>query len=340
MAEAGARSPAEVQRLDDAMIAGWLPPRPRRGHKGTFGKLLVLAGSLDHLGAALLAARAAARAGAGLVTLAVPASLQPLAAGRVLEVVTMGLPETEVEGEVDPEAALERLLDMDHDAAVLGPGLRPGLATRDLVAAYLEAGDQGPPPACVDAEALNSLASLPDWPRGLHRPCVLTPHIGEFARLRGGTAAVAEAEGADLVADDEARARVAGVAARAWGQVLVLKGACTVIAAPDGRLARAPYENPALASGGTGDVLSGTVGSLLAQGCGPFEAACCGVYLHGAAGEVVRDRLGDAGLLASDLPEEIARARKRLAALAERRTGPRRLGFGADRLGGAPEGGR
>ncbi len=336
MTEREGSLPSGVLGLDDATVASWLPARPRRGHKGTFGKLLVLAGSLDHLGAALLAARAAARAGAGLVTLAVPASLQRLVAGRVLEVVTMGLPETEVEGEVDPEPALERLLDMDHDAAVLGPGLRPGLATRELVATYLEAGEPGPAPACVDAEALNSLASLSDWPRGLRRTCALTPHIGEFARLRAGAAAIPEAEGADLVGDDEARARVTGAAARAWGQVLVLKGARTVIAAPDGRVAQAPFENPALASGGTGDVLSGTVGALLAQGCAPFEAACCGVYLHGAAGEVVRERLGDAGLLASDLPDEVARVRKRLAAFAEGRSAPRRLGFGAEGLGGGP----
>ncbi|MGZ6329179.1 MAG: ADP-dependent NAD(P)H-hydrate dehydratase, partial [Candidatus Limnocylindrales bacterium] len=219
-----------VTALDDALIAGWLPERPLRGHKGTFGKLLVLAGSLDHLGAALLTSRAAYRAGAGLVVLAVPASLQPLAAGRVPEVVTMGLPETEVAGEVDPEPALDQLLDMDHDAAVLGPGLRPGLTTMELVAAYLDVGGEGVGPACVDAEALNSLASLPAWPSRLKRRCVLTPHLGEFARLQAGAPPLAAAEGADLIADDEARARVGAEAARSWGQVMVLKGARTVIA--------------------------------------------------------------------------------------------------------------
>lgn len=316
--------PAGVLVLDDATVGPWLPSRPARAHKGTFGKLLIVAGSLDHLGAGLLAAHAAGRGGAGLVTLALPGSLQPVAAGRLLEVMTLGLPETEVAGEVDAEAAVERLLDAEHDALVVGPGLRPGLATVDLVVGLLASGS----PAVVDAEALNSLASLGDWPGAIGRRCVLTPHLGEFARLRAGAPALPGVEGADLVADDAARARVAGEAAARWGQVVVLKGARTVVASPDGRVARAPFENPALASGGTGDVLAGVLGALLAQGCAPFEAACCGVYLHGVAGDVIRERLGEAGLLADDLPDEIARARRRLAAMAERRTGGRRLGFG------------
>ena len=205
-----------------------------------------------------------------------------------------------------------------------GPACGPGWRRSTSSSASWRSGS----PAVVDAEALNSLASLGDWPGAIGRRCVLTPHLGEFARLQGGAAALPGVEGADLVGDDAARARVAGEAARRWGQVVVLKGARTVIASPDGRVARAPFENPALASGGTGDVLSGLVGALLAQGNAPFEAACCGVYLHGVAGEVIRERLGDAGLLADDLPDEIARARRRLAAIAERRSSTRRLGFG------------
>ena len=134
--------------------------------------------------------------------------------------------------------------------------------------------------------------------------------------------------GGDLGSDDAARAVAARDAAATWNQVLVLKGAKTVIASPDGRLAVAPFENPALATGGTGDVLSGAIGSLLAQGLAPYDAARLGVYLHGLAGETVRERLGDSGLLASDLPDPIALARKRLAAIAERRAAGGRLGFG------------
>ena len=321
----------EILELDDRTVARWIPVRAPRGHKGSFGKLLVVAGSLDYAGAAILVARAAGRAGAGLIRLALPASLQPILAGRAIEATTLALPETEVEGEVDPPAALDQLLDQEHDAAVVGPGLRPGLATVELVAAFLSAaGSEAEVPATVDAEALNSLASLPAWPSRLHRPCVLTPHLGEFARLCAN-APVAGTEGADLVDDDAARARVAAAAAREWDQVVVLKGARTVIAGPDGRLARAPFENPALATGGTGDVLSGTIGALLAQALAPFEAASLGVYLHGAAGEALRDRFGDAGLLASELPEEVARARRRLSAVRDREApGGRQLGFRAE----------
>lgn len=328
---------AEPLPLDDRIVAGWLPERAERGHKGSFGKLLVLAGSLDYAGAALLVARAAGRAGAGLVRLAVPSSLQPLFAGRAIEATTIGLPEAGPIGEVDPTAALDRLLDLEHDAAVVGPGLRPALTTVELVAAYLGAAGgprpadrpDEPTPAVVDAEAINSLATLAHWPERLGRPCVLTPHLGELARLRE-RAPVEIPPGADLVGDDVARALAASRAAGAWGQTVVLKGARTVIAAADGRCARAPFANPALATGGTGDVLSGTIGALLAQGLAPFEAACVGVYLHGTAGEIVRDRLGDAGLLASDLPDELPRVRRRLVALRRRGLPGRRLGFAAD----------
>jgi hydroxyethylthiazole kinase-like uncharacterized protein yjeF len=313
--------------LDDAAASALLPERPKRGHKGAFGKVLVIAGSLDYAGAALLVCRAAGRSGAGLVTLAIPESLQPLFAAKVVEATTMALPEDDVE-EVDPEPALARILDHDHDAIVVGPGLRPGLATAELVRVLLaRPDDEQPPPLVLDAEALRSLATMDHWWEGERRACVLTPHTGEFERLRAGSGTEPGDDG-DLVADDAARATAARDAATRWNQVVVLKGAKTVIAAPDGSVAVAPFENPALASGGTGDVLAGAIGSLLAQGLEPFAAARLGVYLHGLAGDTVRERIGDAGLLASDLPDPIAIARKRLAAVAERRAAGSRLGFG------------
>jgi ADP-dependent NAD(P)H-hydrate dehydratase / NAD(P)H-hydrate epimerase len=325
--------PGPIEELTDAIAGGLLPERPARGHKGTFGRLLVVAGSLDFAGSALLVCTAAGRAGAGLVALAVPESLQPVFATKVVEATTLALPEDDVE-EVEPEDALARLLDHAHDALVVGPGLRPGLATVELIRRLLAVDEDGVPPAVVDAEALRSLAAQDEWWAGVHRPCVLTPHTGEFARLRAASGIAGPADG-DLLDDDLARATAAGDAARRWGQVVVLKGARTVIAAPDGRLARAPFENPALASGGTGDVLSGTIGALLAQHLAPFDAARLGVFLHGTAGESVRDRVGDAGLLASDLPFEIALARKRLGAAHVRRTAERKLGFGV-RPAGSP----
>ncbi len=325
--DGGPVAPAGTTMLDDESMARLLPEREKRGHKGTFGKLLVIAGSLDYAGAALLVCRASGRAGAGLVTLAVPESLQPLFASKVVEATTMALPEDDVE-EVDPEPALAKILDHEHDALVIGPGLRPSLAGADLLRLILTSLEEGGnAPAVLDAEALRTLASVGEWWTGVTRPCVLTPHAGEFARLRAGSGRDPADDG-DLNTDDAARIRAAASAAAEWGQVVVLKGANTVIAAPDGAVAMAPFENPAMATGGTGDVLAGTIGGLLVQGLAPFDAARVGVYIHGQAGELVRERLGDAGLLAGDLPEALPIVRKRLTAVAERLRAGRRLGFG------------
>jgi NAD(P)H-hydrate epimerase len=315
---------SQVHELDDATCAALLPVRPLRAHKGSAGTLLVVAGSLDYAGAALLVARAAGRAGAGLVRLAVPSSLQPLFAARVLEATTLALPETDVAGEIDPELAVERVLDVDHDALVVGPGLRPGLATVEFVEQLLDAGGDSDAAALLDAEALNSLASRPGWWERVERRCVLTPHPGEFRRLRSGQVRAVSLEG--FSEDDELRLESAREAATEWGQTVVLKGARTVIAAADGQSSRAPFENPALASAGTGDVLAGVIGALLAQKLEPYDAARLGVYLHGLAGERVREQIGDSGLLASDLPDEIARSRRRLTQVRDR-FGGRPLGF-------------
>ncbi len=317
--------PQDAARLDEESAVALLPLRPARGHKGSFGKLLVLAGSLDYAGAALLVCRAAGRTGVGLVTLAVPETLQPLFAAKVVEATTMALPEDDVE-EIDPEPALARILDHEHDALVVGPGLRPGLATAELVRELIDAGGEERPPLVLDAEALRSLASMDAWWDGDRRAAVLTPHAGEFKRLRTGSDVAPDADG-DLADDDDARVAAARDAAATWRQVVVLKGARTVIAAPDGDVVVAPFENPALATGGTGDVLAGAIGSLLAQGLTPYAAARLGVYLHGTAGDGLRERYGDAGLLASDLPDGLAIARRRLATIAERRSSGKRLGF-------------
>jgi len=323
-----------VARLDDRSASALLPERPSRGHKGTFGKLLVIAGSLDYAGAALLVCRGAGRAGAGLVTLAIPESLQPLFAAKVVEATTMALPEDDVE-EVDPEPAIARILDHDHDALVVGPGLRPGLATTELVQQLLTVPEEpAAAPMVLDAEALRCMATLGDWWTRTGRLCVLTPHPGEFSRLLAG-AGVDSGSDADLAGDDAARLVAARDAAMTWHQVVVLKGARTVIAEPDGSASVAPFENPALASGGTGDVLAGVIGGLLAQGLLPGAAARLGVYLHGLAGDLVRERIGDAGLMASDLPDAVPLVRKRLAAIAERDRRGATVGFAVRDAGGA-----
>lgn len=308
--EARARA---VARLDDESCARMLPVRDPNSHKGTHGKLICLSGSAEYAGAALLCVSAATRGGAGLVALAVPGSLVPLFAGRVLEVVTVALPETEP-GEAEPIGALAEILGQQPDALVVGPGLRESEGNGRLVAGLL---NQPPPdpdaaagvhvaPIVLDGGALNLLSRGGEWWPGVRRACVLTPHPTEFARLTG--IAVGRS--------DQERAERCSAAAAEFGQVVVLKGARTVIGAPDGRLAVAPFANAALATAGTGDVLAGLIGALLAQRVAPFDAARLGVYLHGRAAERISQRLGDAGLVASDLPYEIALARHELSALA------------------------
>src|SRR5690349_14189778 len=209
--------PAGAAKLDEDAAVALLPERSPRGHKGSFGKLLVIAGSLDYAGAALLVCRAAGRAGVGLVTLAIPESLQPLFAAKIVEATTMALPEDDVE-EVDPEPSLARILDHEHDALVIGPGLRPGLATTELVRSLLPtAGETDSAPMVLDAEALRSMATVDHWwDVGDRRAAVLTPHPGEFARLRAGGGNIPTDDG-DLVDDDEARLKAAKDAAETWG---------------------------------------------------------------------------------------------------------------------------
>ena len=178
-AASGGRPCATPDRLDEARAAALLPERDARGHKGTFGRLVVVAGSLDYAGAALMAGSAALRAGCGLVTLCLPGSLQPLLAGRVPELITRGLPEDEP-GQMRGEEAAEAVLEQPHEALVLGPGLRPGPGTDALVETILATGGC---PAVVDAGALDALAARPGWPASVRRACVLTPHPGELRRL-------------------------------------------------------------------------------------------------------------------------------------------------------------
>ena len=192
-------------------------------------------------------------------------------------------------------------------------------------------------PAVLDAEALRTLAAVDEWWTLVTRPCVLTPHAGEFARLRTGSEHDPDADG-DLNEDDEARVRSAAAAARRVGPGGGAQGREYRDRRPGRRpCLSAPFENPALASGGTGDVLAGTIGALLAQGLAPYDAARLGVYLHGLAGDAVRERIGDAGLLASDLTEALPLGRRRLAGIAERLRAGRRLGFG-NHVAGEPGG--
>lgn len=287
--------------LDAATCAALLPKRPADGHKGSFGTVLCVCGSLDYAGAALLCGLGAARAGAGLVALAVPAALQPVLAGRVPELVTLALPEQPAGRGADSLEAAALIESKTPDALVIGPGMAENEGNRELVLRLLAASGV---PVVLDGGALNLLARSGRWWAANNRDCVLTPHPGEFARIMGTPAG----------ATDDAREASAKAAAERFRQVVVLKGARTVIATPDGKVAIAPFANAALATAGCGDVLAGTIGALLAQRLLPFDATRLAVWLHGRAGERISERIGDSGLLASDLPYEIALARHELAA--------------------------
>jgi len=303
-------SDASTESLDARWVRERLPERPATGNKGTFGRVLVVAGSERYVGAARLAAAACYRAGAGLVTVACPSRLQAMIAPALAECTYLPTGET---GAAD--AILEALA--SYDVLLIGPGLGQEDRTRADVVEVLRRAPANVHGCVVDADALNALARADGWSASVHAPCVLTPHPGEMARLLGSDIAAVQAD----------RLTCALNAARAWGQVVVLKGAHTVVASPDGRAAINPHANPLLASAGTGDVLAGTVAGLIAQGMAPHEAAAAGVYLHGMAAEELRGELGDRGLLASDLLPMIPRVIK---IVREGRTAPPVAGRGGD----------
>lgn len=294
-ADPAAALPLEL--LDTAWTRERLPARSLSGNKGTFGHVLVVGGSLRYVGAPRLAAEACYRAGVGLVTIACPASAQPMLAPAIAE--ATWLPLVEHDGMLAAAAATEIIEQLPfYDALVIGPGLGQSEDVRAVVEAVLA----NLPPTlrgCViDADALNALAASDPALASLPGNCVLTPHPGEMSRLRGISVA--------QVQDD--RLHVATDAAAQWKQVVVLKGAHTVIAAPNGRAAISPHANPLLATAGTGDVLAGVIAGLLAQGLDPFDAAACGVFLHGLAAQELSQDLGDRGLLAGELLAAIPRA--------------------------------
>jgi hydroxyethylthiazole kinase-like uncharacterized protein yjeF len=277
-----------------------LPPRSPDAHKGDFGTVAVLAGAYGFSGAAYLAGMGAARGGAGRIRLCVPQSLFAILAVKCTEVMANGLPDggTGTVGE-DSVAVLER----DHlpaaDVLVAGCGLGQAPRTVAAVAALLE---RLPCPTVVDADGLNIAALRQvDWRRS-GQPVVLTPHPAEMGRLTGTSAREVQAD----------RRGVALRYATEHGVVVVLKGAQTVIAGPDGRIAADGHRVVALASGGTGDVLAGLIGAMLAGGLEPFDAALAGVSVHAEAGAAVEATRGRAGALAGDVVEALPAAQERL----------------------------
>ncbi len=312
----------QVELLDVERLRPALPLRRRDAHKGTFGRVMVVAGSLHYTGAPYLAAMAAYRVGAGLVTLAPPRTIYPILAARALETTFLPLPEGEV-GAIG-EGAIKVLGEAigRYQVLVLGCGLGQEEGTVAFVRRLLRVREriqsgigflprleveefEGELPLMVlDADGLNALAGVPEWWKNLPPGrVVLTPHPGEMARLLG-------ASQEEVLAS---RIAVAQRAATTWKQVVVFKGANTVIAHPEGRVVVNPVACPALATAGTGDVLAGAIGGFLAQGVAPFEAALLGVYLHSLAGKIVEEEVGPAGGVASQVLEALPRALQRLA---------------------------
>jgi ADP-dependent NAD(P)H-hydrate dehydratase / NAD(P)H-hydrate epimerase len=286
-----------IRLITKEIIKSLIPPRPRTGHKGTFGHVGLLAGSPGKTGAAAMAGISALRIGAGLVTVATPESISPILESKLLEVMTSPIPET-------PDHRLghqseEALLSFSKQKTALGIG--PGLGTSDETSALLiKLLPQLECPCLLDADALNAVAGHPEIFSNMKWPAVLTPHPGEMARLLGGTASAKSI--------NENRVGIAKDFAERYRVVLVLKGARTVVTDPTGQTAICPTGNPGMASAGMGDVLTGIITGLLAQGLSPWNAALAGVFLHGLAGDLAAGRVGQPSLIASDVIASISSA--------------------------------
>jgi ADP-dependent NAD(P)H-hydrate dehydratase / NAD(P)H-hydrate epimerase len=292
------------EMLNDALTRRLIPERPLESNKGTFGKVMLLCGSPPYPGSAYLAGNAAARVGAGLITLAVSEQMWPIYASSLHEATFLILPETEEKNLRRVATLMEGL--QGYRALLIGPGLGQSPETREFLLHVLERlralSEKRRPRLIIDADGLNNLSALEHWWTLLPPETIITPHPGEMGRLCGGL----KVSGGELERLELARQK-----AREWQVTLVLKGACTIIAQGSGAEVHTRINwkaNPALATAGTGDVLAGTIVGLLAQGLTPFDAASAGVYLHASAGERVSEKSGAAGLLASDLLPEIPRA--------------------------------
>ncbi len=303
--------PAELEQhlptemLTGALVKTILPKRPLDSNKGTFGKVMLLCGSPAYPGSAFLAGGGAGRVGAGLVTLAVTEQMHPIYASALHEATFLLLPDESAESFERSNVLMDHL--EGYRTLLMGPGLGQSPSIREVILQILEhlraMPDEERPHLVIDADGLNNLSALERWWTLLPAGTVITPHPGEMGRLCNGL----KVSGGNIDRLELARTR-----AREWQVTLVLKGACTIVAEPDGRTRINWLANPALATAGTGDVLSGMLAGLLAQNVKPFDAASAAVYLHSAAAELVSADIGHAGLMASDLLPKIPRAILRL----------------------------
>lgn len=290
-----AQEAVQLELMTARLVRTLLPMRRDDSNKGTYGRLLVIGGSQRFVGAPAMVGTAAYRAGAGLITIACPDTVQTMLAGSLPEATWLPMAAGDDAG-MTGDAAIELRRELGgFDAVVVGPGLGDREETRALVWAMLPDFERG---VVIDADALNAIATFDDGAARVPSNAILTPHPGEMARLMRCTVAQVQAR----------RLEVAQEAATKFGCTVVLKGAHTVVAAADGRTRLSSFANPLLATAGSGDVLAGIIGGYVAQGVAPFDAASLGVYMHGMTGELLREELGDAGLLASELAARLPRA--------------------------------
>ncbi len=290
------RIESRISLIGSSAVLDHVPRRIPSSHKGAYGHAGIIAGSVGKTGAAALAAQAALRVGAGLVTVATPASVNDTLEAKLLEAMTIPMPETKAR--TLARSGLDRLLAFirDRTAVAIGPGLTTHPETVELVHALVAQMDK---PAVLDADALNALAGRQALLASCKVSPILTPHPGEMARLEED--ATPQSVNADRIG-------TASRFAQGRGVILVLKGARTVVAHPDGRVAICPTGNPGMATAGTGDVLTGIIVGLLAQRLDAWDAACAGTYLHGLAGDLAAAQLGPAGMIAGDVIERIPHA--------------------------------
>lgn len=317
-------SNVDLELATQEIVREWLPQRPKDSHKGTFGQVVVIGGSITLPGAAALAGTAAYRTGAGLVTLAVPSAIQALLAPQLPEATWILLPH---DMGIVNEASVEVLVQAVSGSPVLliGPGMgrdesaskflrrllgAEGGGHRGRLGFLPDAAEGSEPglglgPCVIDADALSLLPEIESWPARLPSETVLTPHPGEMATLTGEDKEKLQAD----------RVSAAKKWAAEWGHVVVFKGAFTVVAAPDGRVSVLPFATSALASAGTGDVLAGTIAGFRAQGVAGYEAAVLGGYVHGLAGVQAAQMLGsEASVMAGDVISALPEAMEIVAA--------------------------
>lgn len=278
--------------INDREIASRLRERPRDGHKGTFGKVGVIAGSIGMAGAACLTSMAALRGGAGLVTLGCPKSLNYIFQNKMTEVMTFPL-EDEGKGYLTKESipSIPNLL-KDKDVLAIGPGLGTKYEGFEILRYILSEFDIS---IIMDADALNHISRDKKLLSGYRGSIVITPHPGEMSRLTGKSL-----QDIALSPIDTALSF-----AQETGVIVLLKGATSVVAHPDGRIYLNPSGNSGMGTGGSGDILTGLVAALIAQGYSPYDGAVYGCYIHGRAGDYVKDKLGETGMIASDVLNEL-----------------------------------